>query len=89
MAQNFAIHLKCPFAIMYKRRKGPSDIEAMTLIGDVKGKNVLIPDDMISTGGTLVEAANYLKDKGANDIYSCCTHAVFAEAQWKNLNGHR
>jgi ribose-phosphate pyrophosphokinase len=54
-----------------------STIESMRLVGNVKDKNVLIPDDMISTGGTLVNAAKLLKDKGAKDIYMTCSLPFF------------
>ena len=57
-----------------------STIETMRLVGDVMDKNVLIPDDMISTGGTMVNAAKLLKDKGAKDIYITCSLPFF--------NGH-
>jgi ribose-phosphate pyrophosphokinase len=50
----------------------------MNLIGEVKGKNVLIPDDMIATGGSLVEAVNALVKFGAKDIYACCSHGVLS-----------
>jgi ribose-phosphate pyrophosphokinase len=50
----------------------------MNVIGDVVGKTCLIVDDMIDTGGTLSRGAGALKDKGAEKIYACCTHGVFA-----------
>jgi ribose-phosphate pyrophosphokinase len=53
-------------------------VEAMNVIGNVKGHNVLIPDDMISTGGSLVEAVQALVRAGAKDIYACCTHAILS-----------
>jgi ribose-phosphate pyrophosphokinase len=53
-------------------------VEAMNLIGEVKGKTVLIPDDMIATAGSLVEAVNALVKFGAKDIYASCTHAILS-----------
>ena len=50
--------------------------EVMNLIGDVKGKNVIMLDDMIDTAGTITNAANALKEFGAKDIYACCTHEI-------------
>jgi ribose-phosphate pyrophosphokinase len=50
----------------------------MNVIGDVKNKNVLLIDDLIDTGGTLTGAANVLKEKGAKEIYSACTHPVLS-----------
>jgi len=78
MARSFAERLGSTVAIVDKRRHGSHHVEALNLIGEVEGKNVLIPDDMISTGGTMVEAASFLKNKGAKDIYACCTHSVLS-----------
>ncbi len=80
MARSFAERLGTSIAIVDKRRYHSNKVEALSLIGDVNGKNVLIPDDMISTAGTMVEAANFLKKHGARDIYACATHAVFSGA---------
>jgi ribose-phosphate pyrophosphokinase len=78
MARAYAKGLNADLAIVDKRRSGPNEVEAMNLIGEVKGKTVLIPDDMIATGGSLVEAVNALVKFGAADIYASCTHAVLS-----------
>jgi ribose-phosphate pyrophosphokinase len=78
MARAYAKGLNADLAIVDKRRSGPNEVEAMNLIGEVKGKTVLIPDDMIATGGSLVEAVNALVRFGAKDIYASCTHAVLS-----------
>ena len=78
LAWYFAEKLGAPLAIVDKKRRGPESVEAMHLIGDVKGSDVLIPDDMLATGGTLVQAAKFLKDRGARDIYACMTHGLFS-----------
>jgi len=57
----------------------------MTIIGDVEGKNALIVDDMIGSGGTLIKAAEILKEKGANQIYACATHGIFNSNAKENL----
>ena len=67
-----------PLAIIDKRRPKANVCEVMNLIGDVKGKNVIMLDDMIDTAGTITNAANALKDLGAKNIYACCTHAVLS-----------
>ena len=67
-----------PLAIIDKRRPKANVCEVMNLIGDVKGKNVIMLDDMIDTAGTITNAANALKEFGAKDIYACCTHAVLS-----------
>jgi len=78
MARAYAKALDADLAIVDKRRSGPNDVEAMNLIGEVKGRTVLIPDDMIATGGSLVEAVNALVKFGAKDIYASCTHAILS-----------
>jgi ribose-phosphate pyrophosphokinase len=77
-AWKFAERLSVPLAIVDKKRSGDDKVEALALIGDVKGKNIIIPDDMIATGGTLVNAAKFLRDNGAKDLYAACTHGVLS-----------
>ncbi len=77
-AWKFAERLNVPLAIVDKKRSGDTKVEALALIGDVKGKNIVIPDDMIATGGTLVSAAQFLKANGAKDLYAVCTHGVLS-----------
>ncbi len=77
-ARKFAEYLDVPIAIVDKRRPKNNVSEVMNIIGDVKGKNLIILDDMIDTAGTLVNAAVALKNEGANDIYACCTHPVLS-----------
>ena len=67
-----------PLAIIDKRRPKANVCEVMNLIGDVKGKNVIMLDDMIDTAGTITNAANALKEFGAKNIYAFCTHAVLS-----------
>jgi ribose-phosphate pyrophosphokinase len=77
-ARSFAKRLKAPLAIVDKRRDGPSDVEAIHLIGEVKGCEAIIVDDLISTGGTIVEASKVLNEHGASLIIASCTHGVFS-----------
>lgn len=77
-ARSYAKRLHADLAIIDKRRPKPNSAEVMHLIGSVKGKNCLIVDDEINTGGTIVNAANALKENGANRVFAACTHAVFA-----------
>ncbi|UCG34523.1 MAG: ribose-phosphate pyrophosphokinase [Phycisphaerales bacterium] len=65
-------------AVIDKRRLDGENINAVNIIGDVKGKNVLMFDDMITTAGTICEAARLLREHGAADIYAAATHGVFA-----------
>ena len=76
--RSFAESLNIPMAIIDKRRPKANVAEVMNVIGEVKGKNVILLDDIIDTAGTITEAAKVLKEKGAKDVYACCTHALFS-----------
>jgi ribose-phosphate pyrophosphokinase len=78
MARAFAKKLKCGLAIIDKRRPNDNQAEVMNIIGDVEGKNVVLRDDLVDTGGTLVQGAEALKQHGALDIYACVTHGVLS-----------
>lgn len=77
--RHYAKKLECELAMIDKRRIGKNLAKAMNVVGDVKGKDCVIIDDMIDTAGTLVEGVKALKDNGANKIYACATHAVFSD----------
>jgi ribose-phosphate pyrophosphokinase len=85
MARAYAKGLRADLAIVDKRRSGPNEVEAMNLIGEVKNRTVLVTDDMISTGGSLVEAVNALVKFGAKEIYASCTHAILSGNAVQNL----
>lgn len=78
-AESYARRLGLEVAIIYKKRKKAGEIEDMTLIGEVEGKNALIVDDMVDTAGTLCKAAEKLKNKGAKNILACATHGIFSK----------
>ena len=78
MARGFAKRLDASLAIIDKRRTAANVAEAVNVVGDVEGKDCIIPDDMIDTGGTMAEAAHALKRLGAQDIYLCATHALLS-----------
>jgi ribose-phosphate pyrophosphokinase len=77
-AWRFAERLNAPLAIVDKKRSGDTQVQALALIGEVEGRNILIPDDMIATGGTLVSAARFVREKGAKQLYACGTHGVLS-----------
>ncbi len=78
-ARAFAKKLNdAPLAIIDKRRQAHNVAEVMNVIGDVKGKTAVLVDDMIDTGGTIVEGARLLRKEGARQVYACATHAVFS-----------
>jgi ribose-phosphate pyrophosphokinase len=78
MARAYAKRLGVGFVIVDKRRPEPNVSEVMNIIGDVKGKNVLLVDDLIDTGGSFVNAVKALKERGAEKIYGACTHAILS-----------
>jgi ribose-phosphate pyrophosphokinase len=75
-ARAYAKRMNCALAIVDKRRVDDQKAEAMHIMGDVKGKNVVIVDDMVATAGSLVEAADAVKKAGALDVYAMITHPV-------------
>jgi len=78
-ARNFAARIGCPLAIVDKRRQKANVCEVMNIIGDVKGKKIILVDDMIDTAGTLCNAASALVEKGgAKEVIACATHAVLS-----------
>lgn len=77
-ARDLATKLKAPLAIVDKRRPAPNVSEIMNVIGEVTGKSVIIVDDIIDTAGTICSAAEAMMEKGAKEVYACCTHAVFS-----------
>jgi ribose-phosphate pyrophosphokinase len=77
-ARALAKQLGCDLAIIDKRRPAANVSEVMHVIGEIEGRNCVIMDDMIDTAGTLVKAAEVLKDRGAKNVYAYCTHAVFS-----------
>ncbi len=78
--RRFAEQLDIPIAIVDKRRPKPNESEIMNIIGDFNNKNVILFDDMIDTAGTVTNAANAVKQRGAKEIYACCTHPVLSGA---------
>jgi ribose-phosphate pyrophosphokinase len=77
-ARALAKHLNCDLAIIDKRRPKANVSEVMHVIGDIEGRNCVIMDDMIDTAGTLVKAAEVLKERGAKSVYAYCTHPIFS-----------
>jgi ribose-phosphate pyrophosphokinase len=78
MARGFAKRLDATIGIIDKRRPTANVAEVLHVIGDVEGRDCLIADDMIDTGGTMTQAVVALKERGARDVYCCATHALFS-----------
>jgi len=78
MARGFAKRLNGTLAVIDKRRPSANVAEVVNVVGEVQGRDCLIPDDMIDTGGTMAEAVHALKRLGAHEIYCCATHALLS-----------
>ena len=76
MAHAYSQVLEAGLAIVAKRRKSAEDVESMAIIGEVRGKNVLMVDDLTETADTLTKAAALLRKKGAKSVYACVSHAI-------------
>src|SRR3954462_2539036 len=79
MAYAYSQVLEASLAIVAKRRKSATEVESMAVIGEIRGKNVLLVDDLTETAGTLTTAAGHLKKKGAKAIMACVSHAILNE----------
>lgn len=78
MARAYAKRLEADLVLIDKRRPRQNEAEVMNIIGDVRNRNILIVDDLIDTGGTLVNAVKALRSNGAQEVYAACTHPVLS-----------
>ena len=85
-ARQLAKYLGAPLGFIDKRRPEPNVSEVVNVIGNVKGRTVVIVDDMIDTGGTIAQAAGAVLELGALAVYACATHPVFAGASKDTLD---
>ncbi len=85
-ARSFAKFFDAELAVCDKYRKEANKIEAMRLIGEVEGKDVVLVDDLVDTGGTICKAAALLKEKGAKSVRAACTHPVLSGKAYENIN---
>ena len=77
-ARAYGKRLNCGIGMIDKRRPQPNEAKVMHVLGDVEGRDVILLDDMIDTGGTLVAGARALKERGAKKVFAYTTHAVFS-----------
>jgi ribose-phosphate pyrophosphokinase len=85
-ANAYARHLQSEMVLCYKLRKKPNIVEEMSIIGEVEGRNVIIIDDMVDTAGTLVLAAQMMKERGAKSIRAFATHPVLSGNAIERIN---
>jgi len=84
--RNYALDLDLPIAFIEKRRTGnDAQAEALTLIGEVQGRDVIIVDDEVDTGGSIVQAVNVVKNNGARDVYLAFIHPIFSSNATERL----
>ena len=84
-ASMYAKALDCDFAIGFKQREKANVVAALQIIGNVDGKNVILLDDIMDTGGTLCKAAERVKELGAKKVYAMCTHALLSDNALEKL----
>ncbi len=84
-ANAYAKHLNMELAICYKQRKKANEVESMTVIGDIQGRDVLIVDDIIDTAGTLTRAADMMMERGANSVRAFCSHPVLSGKAFEKI----
>jgi ribose-phosphate pyrophosphokinase len=88
-ARAFAKRLKANLAIIDKRRPAPNIAKVLHVIGDVRDRDVVIIDDMVDTGGTLVQSVDALLQQGARRVYAACTHAILSGQAVEKIENSR
>ena len=86
IAAKYAAHLGGELAIVHKRRISGGEVKAQEIIGEVKGRNILMCDDIIATAATVCDAARLVKERGAKKIYVGATHGVFVDSALEKLS---
>ncbi len=84
-ANAYSKYLKSDIVICYKQRTRANVVDSMTVIGEVEGKNIILVDDLIDTGGTLTKAADMMMERGALSVRAVCTHPVLSGKAYENI----
>ena len=88
-ANTYAKYLNTEVVVCYKHREKANEVSKMMLIGDVKGKDIVLIDDMVDTAGTLTKAADLMIEKGAKSVRACCTHAILSGSAYERLENSK
>jgi len=84
-ANAYAKHLKSEIVICYKQRTKANVVDHMTAIGEIEGRNIILVDDLVDTGGTLCKAADMMMERGALSVRALCTHAILSGKAYENI----
>ncbi len=84
-ANAYSKHLKCDIVICYKQRTKANVVDHITAIGEIEGRNIMLVDDLIDTGGTLCKAADMMMERGANSVRAICTHPLLSGKAYENI----
>ena len=85
--RSYAQHFNAEMVVIDKHRKRPNEVAEMRIIGSVEGRNVVLVDDLVDTGGTLCKAAKIIMDQGAKSVRAVCPHPVLSGKAYDNING--
>lgn len=88
-AAAYAKFLNTELVICFKQRSKANQVDKMTIIGDVEGKDIVLVDDIIDTGGTICKAADLMMDRGANSVRALCTHPVFSGNAFERIHNSK
>ncbi len=88
-ANAYAKHLKSEIVICYKQRTKANVVDHMTAIGEIEGRNIILVDDLVDTGGTLCKAADMMMERGALSVRAVCTHPVLSGKAYENIENSK
>ena len=88
-ARLYAKHFNAEIVVCDKQRKRANEIESMSVIGEVEGRDIVLVDDLVDTAGTLTKSAELLIDKGATSVRAMCTHAVLSGKAYQTIENSK